>query len=79
MSTVTCGAGPDMGASLPAWTRSATIFEPDGCTVRNRLAGATTLAPSGKANVCPGWPPRAIENAISDGFSSVFSVMRNAV
>jgi hypothetical protein len=53
--------------------------EPDGWTVRNRSAGATTLAPNGNGWVCPARPPSAIENAISDGFSSVFSVTRNAV
>ncbi len=79
VSTVTAGAGPVTGVALPACTRSATSLDPDGCTVRNRLAGATTFAPSGNAKVCPGSPPRAIENAISDGFSSVLSVMRKAV
>jgi hypothetical protein len=47
--------------------------------VRNRLAGATTLAPSGNGDVCPACPPSAIEKAISDGFSSVLRVTRNAV
>ena len=47
--------------------------------MRNRLVGATTLAPSGNGNAWPGWPPSAIENAISDGFSSVSSVIRKAV
>src|SRR3984885_11926572 len=79
MSTLTVGAGPATGASVPAWARLATSDDPDGCTVRNRLAGATALAPSGNGNTCPGWPPSAIENAMSAGFSSVFSVIRNAV
>ena len=41
--------------------------------------GRSTLAPSGNGNTCPGVPPIAIENAISDGFWSVFSVIRKAV
>ena len=78
-STATVGAGPLTAALLPAWTRSATSLEPDGWTVRNRLAGALTFAPSGNGKTVPGLPPIAIENATSEGFSSVFRVTRNAV
>ena len=69
----------DRSVADPAWTRSATSFDPDGWTVRNKPAGALTFAPSGNGKTVPGLPPIAIENAISDGFWSVFSVTRNAV
>ena len=78
-STLTVGARPLTAEPSDACTRSATIVEPDGCTVRNRSAGAVTLAPSGNGYTVPGVPPIAIENATSEGFWSVLSVTRKAV
>src|SRR5215217_1535557 len=60
---------------------SPTSFPPGpGWTVRNRSAGARTLAPNGNSRSgAPGRPPIAIVNAVVDGSFSVFSVTRNAV
>ncbi len=79
MSTVTVGAGPATTVFVPAWTSSATMPVDVPCTVRNRAAGETTLAPCGNANVVPSTPPMAIEKATREGSVIVFRVTRKAV